>query len=145
MKNNSSGNTPVVKGDKIASTPMSKEWSTKKENERYPIFICSWDYQVCNRPDVAHIVGKLDRYMCNPGIDCWKAAKKVIWYLQRIKDYMLTYRRSYQLQLIGYTDSDFAGCITCKKSTSGCVFLMVRWAVFWKSVIRHLLLHLRWM
>ena len=33
------------------------------------------------------------------------------------KDYMLTYRRSDQFQLVGYTDLDFAGCIEGKKST----------------------------
>jgi len=50
--------------------------------------------QVCTRLDIAYAVRKLDRYMCNPGIDHWKAAKKIMRYLQRTKDYMLTYRRS---------------------------------------------------
>ena len=47
---------------------------------------------------------------------------------------MLTYRKSDQLQLIGYTDSDFAGCIDSRKSTSGYVFLMAGGAISWKSV-----------
>jgi len=43
-------------------------------------------------------------------------------------------QKSDQLQLIGYTDSDFAGCIDSRKSTSGYVFLMAGGAVSWKSV-----------
>jgi len=46
---------------------------------------------------------------------------------------MFTYRKFDQLQLIGYTDSDFAGCIDSRNSSSGYVFLMAG-AVSWKSV-----------
>ena len=38
------------------------------------------------------IVGVLGRYQSNPSIDHWRAAKKVIRYLQGTKDYMLMYR-----------------------------------------------------
>ncbi|XP_060200571.1 secreted RxLR effector protein 161-like [Lycium barbarum] len=50
----------------------------------------------------------LGRYQSNPGIDHWKAAKKVLRYLKGTKDYMLTYRRSNSLEVIGYSDSDHA-------------------------------------
>ncbi|RVW59615.1 Retrovirus-related Pol polyprotein from transposon TNT 1-94 [Vitis vinifera] len=38
--------------------------------------------QVCTRPDIAFAVGMLGRYQSNLGLDHWKAAKKVIRYLQ---------------------------------------------------------------
>ncbi|XP_074317920.1 secreted RxLR effector protein 161-like [Silene latifolia] len=38
--------------------------------------------QVCTRPDIAYAVGVLGRYRSNPGLDHWKAAKKVLRYLQ---------------------------------------------------------------
>ena len=38
--------------------------------------------QVCTRPDIAFAVGMLGRYQRNLGLDHWKAAKKVIRYLQ---------------------------------------------------------------
>jgi len=56
--------------------------------------------QVCTRLDIAYVIGKLDRYLCKPGIDHEKADKKIMQYLQRTKDYMLTYKKSDQLQLI---------------------------------------------
>jgi len=63
----------------------------------------------------------------------WKATKKVLRYLQGTKDHMLTYRRSDHLEVIGYSDLDFAGCVDTRKSTLGFVFLLARGAVSWKS------------
>ena len=66
--------------------------------------------QVCTRPNIAYIVGMLSRYLNNPGLDHWVAVKRVLRYLQKMKDFMLTYRKSDQSEIIGYSDSDFAGC-----------------------------------
>ncbi|KAK2355204.1 hypothetical protein QL285_092633 [Trifolium repens] len=89
--------------------------------------------QVCTRPDIAFIVGMLGRYLSNPGMDHWKAAKKVMRYLKRTKDYMLTYRRSDQLEITGYSDSDFAGCQDSKRSTSGYIYMLAGGAVSWRN------------
>jgi hypothetical protein len=75
--------------------------------------------QVCTRPDIAFVVGMFGRYQTDPGMDHWKAAKKVLRYLQGTKNYMLTFRKSDNLEVIGYSDSDFSGCVDSKKSTSG--------------------------
>ena len=48
--------------------------------------------QVCTRLDIGLIVGLLGRYQSDPGLDHWKAAKKVMRYLQGTKDYKLIYR-----------------------------------------------------
>ena len=47
---------------------------------------------------------------------------------------MLTYKRSGQLEVTGYSDSDFSGCPDEGKSTSGFIFMMAGGAVSWKSV-----------
>lgn len=64
-------------------------------------------------------VGQL---LSNSGVDHWKAAINIIWNLQRIKDYILTYQKLDQLEIIGYSNSDFGGCQDNKRSTSGYVF-----------------------
>ena len=46
---------------------------------------------------------------------------------------MLMYRRTEKLEVIGYSDADFAGCIDSRKSTSGYVFMIADGAVSWKS------------
>ena len=54
-------------------------------------------------------------------------------YLQRTKDYILTYRRSDSLEIIGYSDSDFVGCQDSKRSTSGYIYMLAGGAISWKS------------
>ena len=83
--------------------------------------------------DIAFATGLLGRYQSNPGHDHWVAAKKVMRYLKRTKDYMLIYKHVQDLQLVGYSDSDFAGCQDEKKSTTGYIFKLAGGAVSWKS------------
>ena len=89
--------------------------------------------QTCTRPDISFAVGILGRYQSDPGFEHWKAAKKVMRYLQGTKDYMLTYKRSEQLEVVGYSDSDYGGCLDSLKSTSGFVFMLANGAISWKS------------
>ena len=90
--------------------------------------------QVCTRPNIVFAIGMLGRYQSNPGFDHWKAAKKVIRYLQGTKDYKLMYRRTSNLEVVGYLDSNFAGCVDSCKSTSGYIFILANGAISWRSV-----------
>ncbi|XP_074306256.1 secreted RxLR effector protein 161-like [Silene latifolia] len=90
--------------------------------------------QVCTRPDIAYAVGVLGRYQSNSGLDHWKVAKKVLRYLQGTKNYMLMFRRTENLEVVGYSDSDYAGCIDSRNSTSEYVFMLADGAVSWRSV-----------
>ena len=62
---------------------------------------------------------QLGRYQSNPGMDHWRAVKKVMRYVQETKDYMLMYRQTNNLDLVGYSDVDFVGYIDSRKSTYG--------------------------
>ena len=91
------GDTPVSKGDKFSLCQCPKNYLETKEMQKIPYAsaVGSLMYaQVCTRPDIVYIVGMLGRYLSNPGMDHWKAAKQVMRYLQRTKDFMLTYRKS---------------------------------------------------
>ena len=89
--------------------------------------------QVYTRPDIAFAVGMLGRYQSNPGIDHWKAAKKVMRYRQGTKDYKLMYRRIDNLEVISYFDSDYVSYIDSQTSTSGYVFMLIGGDVSWRS------------
>ena len=45
------------------------------------------------------------------------------------------YRRSNHLEVFGYSDSNFVGCIDSRKSTFGYLFLLGEGAISWKSAI----------
>ena len=126
---------PIQKGDKFSLMQCPKNDLERKqmENILYASVVGSLMYaQTCTRPDISFAVGMLGRYQSNPGLEHWKAAKKVLRYLQGIKNHMLTYRKSDHLEVIGYTDSDFAGCMNIRKSTFGYVYLLVRGMISWK-------------
>jgi len=89
--------------------------------------------QTCTRPDISFAVEMLSRYQSNPGMDHWKAAKKILKYLQGTKDHMLIYRRTNNLEVVGYSDSDYAGCMDSRKSTFGYIFMLAKEAISWKS------------
>ena len=128
---------PIQKGDKLSKSQCPQDENERVEMEKVPYAssVGSLMYaQVCTHPDIAFAVNALGRYLSNPGLNHWKAVKKVTRYLQGTKDYMLTYKRSGQLEVTGYSDFDFAGCPDDRKSTSGFIFMMAGGAVSWKSV-----------
>ncbi|WJZ99387.1 hypothetical protein VitviT2T_017836 [Vitis vinifera] len=89
--------------------------------------------QVCTRLDIAYVLGMLGRYQSNLGIDHWKAVKKVLCYLQGTKDYILTYIRTNNLEIIGYSDSDYVGCKDIGRSTSCYIFMLSNEPISWKN------------
>ena len=128
---------PIVKGDKLRNEECLKN---DLENDAMKTIPCArvvgslMYVQVCTRPDIAFIVNVLGRYLLNHGHDHWVAAKKVMRYLQRTKDFMLIYRRVDNLEVVGYSNSDFGGCSDDRKSTSRYIFMLVGGAISWKSV-----------
>ena len=111
------------------------EWESKQmERIPYASIVGSLMYaQTCPKPDISFAVGMLGRYQSNPGMDHWKAAKKVMRYLRGTKYYMLTFKRYDNLEVIGYTNLDSAGCVDSRKSTFGYVYLLAGAAISWKS------------
>jgi hypothetical protein len=62
-----------------------------------------------------------------------KAAKRILRYLKYTPNIGLWYPKGAQFELIGYSDSDYAGCKVGRKSTSGCCQFLGRSLVSWSS------------
>ena len=132
MKDSSSGDTPVAKGDKFNLTQCPKNNLETEEMQKIPYTFAVGTLmyaQVCTHLDIAFVISMLGLYMSNPRVDHWKATKRVLWYLKRTKDLMLTYRRSYSLEIIRYYDFSFAECQDSKRSTSGYAFTLAGGAI----------------
>ncbi|XP_047161805.1 secreted RxLR effector protein 161-like [Vigna umbellata] len=127
MEKCSSGVVLIQKGDKFSQMQCPKNDLERKAMESIPYasVVGSVMYaQTCTRPYISFVVGRLGRYQSNPGMDHWKATKKFLRYLQGTKEYMLNYRRSDHLEVIGYSDSNYVGCVDSRKSTFGYVYLL---------------------
>jgi hypothetical protein len=88
---------------------------------------------VTTRPDLAYAVSMVSRYMDNPGMAHWRAAKWILRYLKGTQDYCLTFTGSDPEALYGYSDSDWAGDLDERKSTYGFIFFLAGNAVMWAS------------
>ncbi|CAI0414884.1 unnamed protein product [Linum tenue] len=86
------------------------------------------------RPDIMFSVCLLSRYMESPTRQHMLAAKRILRYLKGTLSYGIWYEKGGEGScLVGYTDSDYAGDLNDRKSTSGYVFFLAGGAVSWAS------------
>ena len=84
MKNCSPSVAPILKGDRFDLNHCPKNDFKREHIKKIPYasVVGSLMYaQVCTRPNIAFAVRVLGRYKSNPGLDHWRAAKKVMRYL----------------------------------------------------------------
>ena len=90
-------------------------------------------YLTHTRPDLSYDVSVVARYMQWTHEVHWKAAKKILQYVQGTKSFGVHYVLSSLLELVGFSDSDWDGDPNEKKSTSGFVFMVSDGPIFWPS------------
>ena len=76
---------------------------------------------VCTRPDIAHEVGVVSRFLENPRKEHWEAVKRILRYLRGTTRDCLYFEGSDPI-LKGYTNADMAGDLDNRKSTTGYLF-----------------------
>ncbi|KAL6344417.1 hypothetical protein AAG906_039673 [Vitis piasezkii] len=116
----------VVKGDKL-----SNEQCPKNDLEKDVMKTIPYASVVSNLMYAQYV-----RDLISPSLLMFL---KVMRYVQRTKDFMLVYRRMDNLEVVGYSDSDFGGCSDDRKSTSGYIFMLAGGAISWKSVKQSLI------
>ena len=77
---------------------------------------------LATRPDIIFAVGALCRYNASPQAGHLTAARHILRYLKATADHLLLYRKSTNGRLIDFTDSDWAGNSTDRKSQGGYTF-----------------------
>jgi hypothetical protein len=88
----------------------------------YRHIIGSLMYLTNTRPDICFVVNTLSQYLVEPRCVHLTAAKHVMRYLKGMLDFGLCYTGDHDFRLIGYTDSDWAGSVSDRKSTLGCCY-----------------------
>jgi hypothetical protein len=92
---------------------------------------------VFTRPDIAHVVGVVSKYMNNSGKENWEEIKWILRYLRGIASHALCFGGS-DTVLLGYVDSDMAGDKDNKMSTTGYVFTIGGTTISWISKLKRL-------
>ena len=126
-----------INNQRVRRTPCVGD-NTKSENNqpfdktKYKSAIGMLIYlSKCTRPDIAFSVNKAARNSENPTVSDWRKVIAILQYLKDTKNYKIKYDGTGNI--VGYTDSDFAGDVTDRKSTSGNIILMGNNPISWTS------------
>jgi len=120
---------PIVPGEKLEKDKDG----AKVDGTYYKQVVGSLMYLTTTCPDIMFVVSLISRYMGNPSQLHLQAKRKVLRYLKGTADFELFYKKEGDEELTTYTDSDYAGDLDDRKSTSGYVFLLSYVAVSWSS------------
>ncbi|XP_033095926.1 secreted RxLR effector protein 161-like [Anneissia japonica] len=88
------------------------------------------------RPDISWVVSKLSQHLSNPKVGDLVTAKHVLRYLKGTLNYELCFRKSDKgLNLIAFSDSDWASSVEDRRSTTGYFFSLTEQGpvISWKS------------
>ncbi|KAJ9565039.1 hypothetical protein OSB04_001005 [Centaurea solstitialis] len=89
-------------------------------------------YLTFTRPDIAYAVQQVCLFMHDPRLPHLNALKRISQYLKGTLSHGLHIKASAVDRLVAYSDADWAGCPTTRRSTSGfCVYLgdnLVSWS-----------------
>ncbi|GJX33396.1 putative ribonuclease H-like domain-containing protein [Tanacetum coccineum] len=131
---------------KSASTPTDLEKPLVKDADAddvdehlYRSMIGSLMYLTASRPDIMFAVCACARFQVSPKTSHLLAVKRIFRYLKGKPSLGLWYSKDSPLELIAYTDSDYAGATLDRKSTTGgCQFLgnrLISWQCKKQTVV----------
>eukprot|EP00253_Pinus_taeda_P018945 PITA_18945 len=129
MQDSKAAITPTVMGLKLSKEDSSKDF----DPSLYKSIVGRFMYLTATRPNIMHAVSLISKFMERPKEAHLQAAKRILRYVKGTKRFGILYTASKCSYLLGYTDSDWAGSVDDRKSTSGYVFHMGSGAISWAS------------
>ena len=112
---------PIVPGCKLSKHEGS---AVNVDATEYKKLVGSLLYLTTTRPDLMYVVGLISRYMEKPTELHLQAGKRILRLLKGTMELGIGYRKGGDGSLIAFADSDYAGDIDDRKSTSGYVFML---------------------
>jgi len=135
MENAKAVSTPLATHFKLSAKQSPSNETEKSYMQRVPyaFVVGSLMYaMVCTRPNIAHVVDPVSRFLSNPGREHWNTLKWILRYLCGTTCLKICFRGD-KPTLVGYTDSDMGGDIDSRRSTSSYMIKFVGGAVAWQS------------
>jgi hypothetical protein len=85
------------------------------------------------RPDLSYAVGVVSQFMQTPRKPHLDAVRRILRYIKHTLHCGIFYEAKSSLQVHGYTDADWAGNVSDRRSTNGFLFSFRSGAVSWSS------------
>ncbi|CAL8083511.1 unnamed protein product [Prunus armeniaca] len=129
-----------LEATKSVRTPMSTSakihrdlHSKSVDQTLYKSMIESLLYLTASRLDIYYSVGVCARFQSDPKESHLFVVKRIVKYVSGTVEFGLWYTYDTCVNLVGYSDADWAGCSDDRKSTSGGVFYIGNNLVAWHS------------
>ncbi|GJQ88907.1 retrovirus-related pol polyprotein from transposon TNT 1-94 [Tanacetum coccineum] len=107
-------------GTPMATKPLDADLSgTLVEQTKYHSMVGALMYLTTSRPDIVHVTCYCTRYQARPTEKHLKEVKRIIRYLKNTINMGLWYPKDTDFELTAFLDSDHAGYLDSRKSTSG--------------------------
>ncbi|GKF40746.1 uncharacterized mitochondrial protein-like protein, partial [Tanacetum coccineum] len=107
-------------GTSMATKHLDADLSgTPVEQTKYRSMVGALMYLTASRPDIVHVTCYCARYQTKPTEKHLTAVKWIFWYLKDSINMGLWYLKDTGFELTAFSDSDYAGCLDSRKSTSG--------------------------
>jgi hypothetical protein len=123
---------PISTPVETRSKPSATDGTPYPDASLYRSLAGALQYLTLTRPDIAYAVHQICLFMHAPTTSHFQLIKRILRYLKGTAHYGLQLFRSSSLDLLAYSDADWAGCPDTRKSTSGfCVFLganLISWS-----------------
>ncbi|MGB9152505.1 MAG: reverse transcriptase domain-containing protein, partial [Alphaproteobacteria bacterium] len=118
--------------------PTTDEQKAKMVDVPYESAVGSLLYAaIGTRPDIAHAVNGISKFMKNPGQAHWLAAKRILRYIKGTVNKALVFTSKgitgNELYVSAYSDADWAGDIDDRRSTTGYVVRLGDSSVIWNT------------
>lgn len=128
---------------KPTGTPMDPHTKLLKNEGKelddvtmYRKMVGSLIYLTLTRPDLAYSVGVLSRFMQQPRRPHLHAVRRVLHYVKATIGLGISFKRESSFKLSGFCDADYGGDPSCRRSTTGYVFLLGNGPVSWCSKLQ---------
>ena len=121
--------TPMNTNEKL-----QRDDGTEKADEKlFRSLVGGLNYLTHTRLDIARSVSVVSRYLHSPTKQHLGATRRVLKYVAGSIKLGILYESVDNFKLVGYSDSDWAGCLDDRKSTSGFVLSLGLGAITWSS------------
>jgi hypothetical protein len=105
-----------------------------EDPEKYRRIVGKLNYLTITRPDIAFPVSVVSQFMSSPRTPHWDAIRRILKYLKGAPGLGILYQNHGHHVIEGFTDADYDGDPTSRRSTTGyCVFVGGN-LVSWKSM-----------
>ena len=121
--------TPLEHNVKLSSVDETKE----ANDTLYHQLVGSLNYLTTTRPNIAYSVSILSQFMAKPLESHWIATKKVLQYLKGTINFGIMYTDDCDVELAGYSNSDWARNVDVRKYTIGYAFSIGSRVMSWSS------------